>query len=195
MDNQKLFSPVIAKVFLAVMIFVAIFIGGYRITHQQKTPSGETIQSANQETESYYNLLEKKCAGSSCCLSSLKIMRANNYEEADKDGKCPNRFKADELRCESSLSWCEPIEKDCAKAGEIINHPAGYSKNLPDKCCEGLEELSAYRIENGECEVLIGGPFSTCMPCGNGICESINNFKENKCNCPEDCGEETDTSD
>jgi len=44
-------------------------------------------------------------------LSSLKVMRENNYKEADENYKCPNGFKTSGLRCESSLSWCEPKEK------------------------------------------------------------------------------------
>ena len=91
-----------------------------------------------------------------------------------------------------TLEECQEVceKKECAKEGELINFPAGTNKNLPDVCCEGSKGLFPYEIENGKCERLISvnGLFLTCMPCGNGICETINNFGEDKCNCPEDCG-------
>ncbi|OQX87019.1 MAG: hypothetical protein B6D55_04520 [Candidatus Omnitrophica bacterium 4484_70.2] len=81
------------------------------------------------------------------------------------------------------------IKERCAKAGELINYPPGTNRYLPDVCCEGLKPLAGFVVnEKGECERVKGGPFLTCMSCGNGICETINNFDENKCNCPEDCG-------
>ena len=88
-----------------------------------------------------------------------------------------------------TLEECQEVcEKNkCAKADEPINYPVGASKVLPDICCEGLKGISAYIIENDECEIITGGSFLICMPCGNGICETINSFRENKCNCPEDC--------
>ena len=80
------------------------------------------------------------------------------------------------------------IKERCAKAGELVNYPPGTNKYLPDVCCEGLKPLAGFEVnEKGECERVKGGPFLTCMPCGNGVCETINNFDENKCNCPEDC--------
>ena len=151
------------------------------------------------ETENYYNLLEKKCAGNSCCLASLKGMKENNYKEADENGNCPEGFRIDGIKgkCITDLSWCEPIKTNCAKSGEFANPEElkGKAKYF-DNCCSGLKKLKAYNInDNGECEEIIGNPFPTCMLCGNGICESIDGFKENKCNCPEDCGDEIDTSD
>jgi len=85
----------------------------------------------------------------------------------------------------------------CAKEGEFINYNSGTNKNLPDVCCEELRGLFPYEIKNGKCERLISvnGLFLTCIPCGNGICESINNFDENRCNCPEDCEKEKSCAD
>ena len=81
----------------------------------------------------------------------------------------------------------------CAKEGEFINYPAGTNKNLPNFCCDGLKALAEFGInKNNECKplIFISSPFLTCMPCGNRVCEEISYFKENKCNCPEDCGED-----
>ena len=123
------------------------------------------------------NILQERC-GNDCMMH-----HAISYRRTKNEAICEN-------------SECKIIEEEyCAKAGELINDYPGVNKNLPDVCCEGLEGLAGFGInESGECEQLEGGPFLTCMPCGNGVCDTINNFDENKCNCPEDCGNETDTS-
>lgn len=81
------------------------------------------------------------------------------------------------------------INTNCAKEGEFVNPDYLKGKTrYPDVCCVGLKGLMSYEInDKGECAHLKGTPYFICMPCGNGICESINNFDENKCNCPEDC--------
>jgi len=83
---------------------------------------------------------------------------------------------------------------DCASKGEFVNSENLKGKTkYPDFCCSGLKGLIGFRInENGECESIKGTPYLTCMPCGNGVCEKseTNRVDENKCNCPEDCGDE-----
>jgi hypothetical protein len=37
-----------------------------------------------------------------------------------------------------------------------------------------------------ETGMLAGSPVGTCIECGNGVCEEIEDY----CNCPEDCGGE-----
>jgi len=129
MEKEPL-SIMTVKILLAVIIFTGmgtiIVGGGYIIGEYSKNKaSNQIVKPVNQETENYYNLLEKKCNGNNCCLSSFKTMRDNNYKEAGKDYKCPNGFKLGGLRCISSLKWCEPI-KECVdeqnnhrKIGEI----------------------------------------------------------------------------
>lgn len=68
----------------------------------------KAVRLVNQETENYYNLLEKKCASDSCCLSSLKAMKENNYKEADE---CLKGYQMNGLRCVTSYQWCEPMEE------------------------------------------------------------------------------------
>ncbi len=65
----------------------------------------------------------------------------------------------------------------CTESGE---------PNLPGhECCSGLVPIQpAVLGENGSCGFRTG--WSICAPCGNGICDVD---LENKCNCPEDCGE------
>ncbi len=116
----------------------------------------------------------------------------NNIDCAMDVRECPDGSFVSRIPPDCEFEECPAvkIEKDCAKDGGLINFPSGTNENLPDVCCDGLKGLAGFGInENGECEQLLGGPFLACMPCGNGICESINNFNENKCNCPEDCDE------
>lgn len=192
-------SIIIVKTLLAVIIFVGlgtiIIGGGYLIGKDYKNETNNKItEPINQEMEDYYDALEKRCAIDSCCLASLKIMRENNYREVDKDGKCPEGFNKVATRCiYHPLDWCEPIEKRCAKAGEFVNSYKLKNKtDYPNICCPGLERLSAYKIDvNGGCKLTRETDFSTCMPCGNGVCETINGFEENVCNCLKDCKDET----
>ena len=107
--------------------------------------------------------------------------------------ECPDGSFVERIPPTCELAECPVVEikKECAEEGELINYPSGTNKNLPDICCERLKGLAEFGInENDECEQLTGGPFLTCMPCGNGVCDTINNFNENKCNCPEDCKNE-----
>ena len=92
-----------------------------------------------------------------------------------------------------------PTEK-CAKAGEMSSNPSLGPKNNPRECCEGLVEISAglkydpnneyVSADKNGCIRLLGSG-CICSDCGNGICENW----ENKCNCPEDCGEKDETAD
>ncbi|MEA1937104.1 MAG: hypothetical protein U9N04_03260 [Patescibacteria group bacterium] len=115
-DKKESLQNTTVKTFLAVLLFAGmgtiIIGGGYIIGEYSKNvTSDQIIKPINQETENYYDLLKKKCAGSSCCLSSFEYMKKNNYKEADENYKCPDGFKAGGLRCESSLNWCEPMEE------------------------------------------------------------------------------------
>ncbi len=135
MDNQKLLLPVIAKVFLAIIIFATIFVGGvYLIGKQEKD-----------------------------------ILIYNTYYD--------------------------PLMDRCAKAGEGSWSPSvGYrNRSNPGKCCEGLVEIYAglkYYAAKDSCRSL-GKSIYVCSDCGNSVCESW----ENRCNCPEDCEEQSDTFD
>ena len=96
--KKEFFSFISVKTLLAVLIFTAltvVIIGGwvYIIGNYGKNEiDNKIVEPANQETENYYDILEKKCDGDNCCVSSLKTMRDNNYEEADKNGKCSEGF-------------------------------------------------------------------------------------------------------
>ena len=113
--KKESLSLMTVKTLLVVLIVAAIgmiVVGRYIFKDYYEMPENNRIvEPADQKIENYYNLLEKKCAGDSCCLSSLKFMKENNYKEADENYKCPNGFKASGLKCESSLGWCDPIEE------------------------------------------------------------------------------------
>ena len=183
-------STMTVKILLAVIIFVGmgtiIVGGGYIIGEYSKNKvSNQTVKPVNQETENYYNLLEKKCNGDNCCLSSLKTMRANNYKEADKNGNCPEGFFMNMMKCITSYQWCEPIGEKCVKEGRILSIEEGLA-GFP--CCDGLNQRVHYDLIGDECVL---EDVAICINCPNGEC----GLRENKCNCPEDCGEESDTSD
>ena len=127
------------------------------------------------------NFLSSKDEGPVACAMDAKIC---------PDGSSVGRVPPD---CEFAECPCVVKEKvKCAKEGECINPPNLIGKtDYPDVCCEGFIGVGGYRVnENGECEVLIGNPYLWCIPCGNGICDKFESIEENKCNCPEDCGEE-----
>jgi len=158
-------------------------------------PSGEFIYS-NEFTIKEKSALDARCGEKVQLFGDCPAYfeEGGYYEFNFKAEKCIEKFiKGSGCNIKTpfkTLEECQEVceKKECAKEGELINFPVGTNKNLQDVCCEGLKGLAGFGIhKNGECEQLIGGPFLTCMPCGNGICESINNFEENKCNCPEDC--------
>ncbi|MCK4744822.1 hypothetical protein KAS41_02060 [Candidatus Parcubacteria bacterium] len=158
-----------------------------------KVPENWSLIYSNEFTIKEKSVLDLRCGekvtGEGNCPGAWL-----GYEFDQNEGICIKRgvsgcsYKTPFETLEECQEVCE--KKECAKEGELINFPVGTNKNLPDVCCEGLKGLAGFGInENDECEQLKGGPFLTCMPCGNGICESINNFNENKCNCSEDCEE------
>jgi hypothetical protein len=65
--------------------------------------------------EKLYIRLRNACMGridTSCCLSSLKAMRAGYFIPQPEEG-CPSETIPDRLRCGGSYSWCIPVtDKD-----------------------------------------------------------------------------------
>jgi len=79
------------------------------------------------------------------------------------------------------------VPEECAEEGEMFSFV--YSE-YPDHCCDGLTEWDSgfdTRISiGGDCYETgfeAGAPVGTCINCGNGSCEDV----EDICNCPEDC--------
>ena len=187
--QKEALSVVTVKTLLAVLLFAGlgtiIVGGGYIIGEYSKTQNNKIVKPVDQETENYYNLLEEKCNGDNCCVSSLKTMRANNYKEADKNGKCPVGFFMNMMKCIASYQWCEPIGEKCIKEGRILSieeRLAGFP------CCDGLNQRVHYDLIGDECVL---EDIAICINCPNGEC----GLGENKCNCLEDCEEQIDTSD
>lgn len=72
----------------------------------------------------------------------------------------------------------EAYSATCYPAGEVMNI-------LPDnKCCPGLDEVKIVDEAQKDCNFVTGGVI--CSDCGNSVCD----YGENICNCPEDCKEE-----
>ena len=204
MSKQKQKEPLplmIAKTVLAISVFTGlgtIIIGGGVVImkYYNSEVNNRIVEPVNQETENYYDVLEKKCAGDNCCLASLKTMRENNYKEADENRKCPEGFNRNMMRCITSYQWCVPMEEDCKKHGEMPDY-ISHTDNPAAQCCKGLKCKLPKKYFDKDCVNLYekygaGGYAGICINCGDGICDE--EF-ENKCNCSEDCGEENDTSD
>ncbi|MDD5146554.1 MAG: Ser-Thr-rich GPI-anchored membrane family protein, partial [Candidatus Pacebacteria bacterium] len=100
------------------------------------------------------------------------------------------KFEISSVQDESDgyFSIVDKTIPDCAKEGQQFS--SIFTDQYPAKCCSGLigweSGMDTRRVVNGECVVtglLSGWPVGTCLNCGNGVCESI----ENICNCPQDC--------
>jgi len=111
--KKESLSVIFVRTFLAILLFAGmgtIIIGGAWLIgeYSKNKVSNQIVKPVSQE-ENYYDVLEKKCADDSCCVSSLKTMRTNSYKEADKNGKCSDGFNMNMMRCVTSYQWCEPI--------------------------------------------------------------------------------------
>jgi len=190
-------SIMIVKTLLAILLFAGlgtIIIGGAWLIGEYYKVGDKIVEPVDQETENYYDVLEKKC-NTDCCLSSLKIIRENNYKEADKNGECAEGFYMNTMKCITPYQWCVPI-KDCKKHGETPNYTA-HADRMGAQCCSGLKHKIQKKYFDENCLILYDekdgywNDAGICIDCGNGICDE--EF-ENKCNCIEDCGEEIDIS-
>jgi len=149
-------SVMTVKILLAVLLFAGIgtiiFGGGYIIWEYSKNTENKiTTKPVNQEAENYYDLLEKKCK-TDCCLSSLKIIRENNYKEADKNGECAEGFYMSTMKCITSCQWCVPI-KDCKKHGETPNYTV-HADRMGAQCCSGLKHKMQKKYFDENCLIL-----------------------------------------
>ena len=175
--KKEALSTVIIKILLAILLFTGmgtiIIGGGYIIGEYYKNiTSNQVIKPIDQE-ENYYDILEKKCDNDSCCLSSLKVMRENNYREANENGECLEGFNGNMMRCITSLKWCEltkeiewsSCEKDfdcvetqadccsCNNGGKQIGINKKYLKSWEDTLkekCQGIDCITLFRCEDGK---------------------------------------------
>lgn len=111
--NKKVyFTIVIIFTAIAIGLFlgIAIIVNNYKCPQVYKNLLIDKKEKVI-EKEDYYDVLEKRCDGDGCCLASLKAMKDNNYKEADKNGKCPEGFNGNMMKCITSYQWCESMEK------------------------------------------------------------------------------------
>jgi hypothetical protein len=105
--------------------------------------------------------LDRDCAGQDNCASGAAVCEDNYclFKEANADGGMNG--------------------SGCISEGQTW--PAA-SAVAPD-CCPGLRKIvpAGKLTVDGSC--LLENDTFICLPCPNGICESL----ENDCNCPEDC--------
>ncbi|MDP6627563.1 MAG: hypothetical protein QGG50_06655 [Methanopyri archaeon] len=97
-------------------------------------------------------------------------------------------------RVETITNDCGCSSFRCVKDEDCVKEGAQYSKvftdDYPDRCCDGLTAwesgMDTRKVKLGKCvetDLLSGSPVGTCINCGNGECEEL----ENICNCPTDC--------
>ncbi|MCK5084683.1 MAG: hypothetical protein KAQ64_03445 [Candidatus Pacebacteria bacterium] len=171
--KKEALSIMIVKTLLVVIIFTGmgiIIIGGVYIigSYHNAGVDKKITKPVDQETENYYNVLEKKCAGNSCCVSSLKTMRANNYKEADRNGECPEGFYMDMMKCITSYQWCVPMEEiewrnceqdsdcvetqadccSCRNGGKQIGINKKYLKNWENTLTEKCQDIGCIALFN-----------------------------------------------
>jgi hypothetical protein len=143
--NQKkikqilIFAGVISAVVFLIMLVYLLYVS--RGTMPSEFDPGTASQSSSTQCQE----------GDSCCHQSLGIICKGRYQMVQSDEKCPSGFKKNGLRCESSLTWCEPIENGRSMTVGDIKYP-GYDKGIAIKINindEGLEMLDEYKVVNG----------------------------------------------
>jgi len=159
MKKRKQKEPLslrVAKITLAIVITTGlgtIIVGGGVVImkYYNGKINKRIAKTVDQETENYYDTLGKRCTGDSCCLSSLKYMKENNYKEADKNYKCPDGFEAGGLRCESSLQWCEPIEMICDNESPwLCNRNCLVDSDCKVSHCGCINKKANFRYDESE---------------------------------------------
>ncbi|MFC1856591.1 DUF333 domain-containing protein [Thermodesulfobacteriota bacterium] len=85
--------------------------------------------------------------------------------------------------CEPEGNGCWPGEFDCHYLCQELPCKEAGEDVLISECCEGLTQIQPLIIDDdGNCGSMIGAA-NICTDCGNGICESWENY----CSCPQDC--------
>lgn len=97
-------------------------------------------------------------------------------------------FRSNEVNELREASAAEETQ-NCATIGEspnVIDLRTGEAVPGGKSCCPSLKRIDQSPLpEDGKtCAFSQGNP-GICAPCGNGKCE--NQYKENRCNCSEDC--------
>ena len=152
LPKKESLSPVTVKTLLAVIIFAGmgtIIIGGGCIVweYSKNKTSNKIVKPVNQETENHYDVLEEKCDGDGCCVSSLETMRDNNYKEADENGNCLDGFKMNMQKCITSYQWCEPMEtvQEVSLTTDKTEYQQGEEAEL---IIQNNSEESLFRVKN-----------------------------------------------
>jgi len=162
------------KIFLVLLAIFSIFmIGSVSLLVYMTWPDAKTF------TIKFYNANFKKDAGVMCAADAKE---------------CPDGSYVSRIAPSCEFPDCpEVIEEDCVKEGAYIDLPTEDSF----ECCGDLVKIPVTAPMDENCEPIIPEgstgpePGWTCLACGDGEC---NSEYENKCNCPEDCKEDIDTS-
>ena len=194
MQKESL-SVMTVKILLAVLLFAGmgiIIIGGGCIVweYSKCATNNQITKPVDQEMGNYYDVLEKKCAGDSCCLQSVKTMRMGNFKLVPKSG-CQKGFQVNSLWCERAYDWCEQIEKnawkncdqdsDCieAQAGCCDCKNGGEQTGINKKYLKAWESFWKTKCQNIDCISLFGCKDGKVV-CENNQCEFKEEAKNNQ---------------
>ncbi len=125
-------------------------------------------------------------SGQSCCEG----LEAIGCKAPDSNGACPQTECTNRIICtDCGDGQCGFGENKCncpdCNIGEACPGP-GTLVSADQTCCNVpnlIKINNSVLSQNGECTPPTG---EICNKCGNNICEG--EFKENWCNCPQDCG-------
>lgn len=174
--------PTWVIVLIAVLSIAIIGIGGYA-AYQYYFISDEPVVCTKDA---------KVCPDGSTVGRVLPDCEFAKCTEDDKLTCIDNLDCPSQMKCENKIC----VDVGCVEEGDFIPGAISpeYREHMATECCAGLTNIEYKGNYDEECNVvgLAGGPAGACTKCGNGQCEE--NMSETKCNCPEDCQKETDSS-
>lgn len=159
----------------SIVICLFVLAGGYYLLTEVIDLS-ERVDDGDNNQIDYLAVSDNKC-DDDCCLASYKKIKNNNYEDFNEISGCTDGYTMNQLECETSLKWCEPVE--CTEEGKIFSQEPGSEGPT---CCADLTQAVSYIINDDECEQPLEDG-AVCIACPNGVC----GLGETECNCPEDC--------
>jgi len=158
---------------IIIIILLIVVIGVISYSYMNNTCSAIDDSKCNKKCN-----IDNDCKKVGCsCVNKFDIIK-------DNKGSC-NTLVAFGCKCMNNQCSSESIiphnnQSDCLKEGK-----SGSSKSPEVRvCCSGLNEIKLDFENNGTCQKIMDG--FICTKCGDGVCGT----GENKCNCPQDCGQD-----
>ena len=154
----------------SILISIGVLAGGYYLFIEIINITDEVEQK--DETNEFASIIDPEniCSGDNCCLASLEKIKKNNYAQFNPESDCAAGYGVNRLNCETSLSWCEPVEQDYEEGDRCSLIPS------PGPCEAAIEKFY-FNAETGKCQAFYWGgcegtvPFESLEECGQA-CEA-----------------------